>query len=100
MQIDKDALLKALAKKYIWWKSPDESVLDERRLVAQIMNIGNFEDVRTIAQAFGEKLFADALKSAEAGWFSPRSWTYWHYRCGLTPPASPPPPMPARNFTR
>jgi hypothetical protein len=37
------------------------------------------------------------LQRAEAGWFSPRSWTYWHRKLDLAP-ADAIPPLPRRRF--
>lgn len=96
----KGALLKALATKYIWWKSPEDAIRNERRVVAQIMDIGDFEDVRIALNTFGKEPFEDALRHADPGWFSAKSWAYWHYRSGITPYQEAPPVMPSREFSR
>jgi len=93
-----DTLLKALAKKYIWWKSPDEAARDTRRVVAQIMNVGDFDDVRIALLTLGKEPFREALTHAEPGWFSPKSWAYWHYRFGITAFDNAPPPLPKRTL--
>jgi hypothetical protein len=41
-----DDLIKALARKYIWWETPDEAALQPERVIAQVMNIGDFADVQ------------------------------------------------------
>lgn len=81
-QIDRDAL-KRLASKYIWWKTPDEAVAMPERVIAQVMNIGDYVDVQALAGQIGDEALRDVLLHAEAGQFSERSWTYWHYRLGL-----------------
>lgn len=81
-QIDHDAL-KRLASKYIWWKTPDEAVAMPERVIAQVMNIGDYADVQALAGQIGDEALRDVLRHAEAGQFSERSWTYWHYRLGL-----------------
>lgn len=53
------------------------------RIVAQVMNIGDYDDVQTITHQFGEDYLRTVLGSAEIGQFNERSWTYWHYRLGL-----------------
>ena len=93
---DRHRLIATLAKKYVWWLPPDEAARDERRVVAQVMDIGDFDDVRVAIERLGTEPFKVALTHAQAGWFSPKSWAYWHYRCGLTPYDSAPPPLPAR----
>lgn len=93
---DRRTFIATLAQKYIWWLPADEAARDERRVVAQVMDIGDFDDVRIAIERLGTEPFEDALTHAQAGWFSPKSWTYWHYRCGLTPYDGAPPPLPKR----
>ncbi len=91
-------LLQVLAKKYIWWKAADDPSLSARRVIVQIMNVGDFNDVRAALDMLGPQSFEDALRHAEPGWFSPKSWAYWHYRCGLTPYDQAPPALPKRDL--
>lgn len=90
--IDRD-VLKRLASKYIWWKTPDEAASMPQRVIAQVMNIGDYADVQALFVQIGEEPLRDALLHAEAGQFSERSWVYWHYRLRLASvdhvPASP-----------
>jgi hypothetical protein len=81
-QIDKEAL-KQLAGKYIWWKTPDEAVAMPERVIAQVMNIGDYADVQALANLVGDDALRAVIAHAEAGQFSARSWAYWHYRLGL-----------------
>jgi hypothetical protein len=90
-------LIKSLARKYIWWKTPDEAALQPERVIAQVMNVGDFADVQALNAAVGDEVFADVLTHAEIGEFNPRSWTYWHYRLRLAQPGKIP-SMPARKF--
>lgn len=90
-------LLKNLARKYIWWKSPEEAVLFPHRIIAQVMNIGDYDDMQSLAKSAGDPLLCDVLQNAEAGEFNPRSWTYWHYRLGLARPGQVP-SMPERKL--
>ena len=90
------ATLKHLAEKYIWWKTPDETLAQPERLFAQVMNIGDYDDVLSLIDNVGEKALRDVLTHAEIGQFSERSWAYWHYRLGLASPEQLP-PMPSRK---
>ena len=91
------SLLHRLASRYIWWKTPADALLFPRRLIAQVMDLGTFEDVQRLISALGSQRLIEVLKSAEAGWFSPRSWHYWHYRLGLAEVGQVP-PLPARQI--
>jgi len=93
----KQDLLKMLAKKYIWWKTPDEAISMPDRIIAQVMNIGEYSDVQILASQVGDKVFCKILKNAEAGQFNARSWAYWHYRLGLSN-INEVPPLPIRRF--
>lgn len=93
-----NALLLRLAPRYIWWKSPEEAVEKPERVIAQIMDIGDFDDMQTMAALVGDDILRDVLIHAEAGQFNPRSWHYWHYRLGLARYGEiPVPPMPVRR---
>lgn len=89
--------LKPLARQYIWWKTPDEALAMPQRVIAQVMNIGDYDDVQALASLVGDGVLREALGAAQAGQFSPRSWAYWHYRLGLHSQASVP-AMPVRSF--
>jgi hypothetical protein len=75
--------LKSLASKYIWWKTPEEAVVRPERVIAQVMNIGDYADVQALVSQVGDEVLRDVLTHAEAGQFNERSWAYWHYRLGL-----------------
>ncbi len=92
------ATLKPLARKYLWWKTPDEAVAYPERLIAQVMNIGDFADIAAIAAEVGDDALREVLQRGEAGQFSARSWAYWHYRLGLAKVGEVP-PLPVRRFT-
>jgi hypothetical protein len=83
MPPDKD-LLAQWASKYIWWKTPEDSLLAPERIIAQVMELGDYDDVLRLVEEAGEETLRDILRCAEAGQFSPRSWAYWHYRLGVS----------------
>lgn len=90
-------LLTKLAAKYIWWKTPDEAMRYPRRVITQVMNIGDYGDVQDLAHALGNEALIEALRRADAGEFSEKSWVYWHLRLGLCPPQGSTPPRPVRR---
>lgn len=89
--------LKRYARKYVWWKTPDEAVDVPARVVAQVMNIGDCDDVQALAERVGDDYPRQVLTRAEIGQFSARSWAYWHYRLGLAQPGQVP-AMPMRRL--
>lgn len=89
--------LKSLARKYIWWKTPDEAIEMPERVIAQVMNIGDYADVQSMASQVGNEVLCKVLKQAQAGQFNERSWAYWHYRLGLADVGQVP-ALPSRNL--
>jgi len=89
--------LKRLASKYVWWKTPDEAICLPERVIAQVMNIGDYADVQMLIAQVGDQALRDVLIHAEAGQFSERSWAYWHYRLGLAG-VDQVPALPVRRF--
>ena len=75
--------LKPYARKYIWWKTPDEAVAMPERVIAQVMNIGDYSDVQSLASHVGDDVLRHVLTHAESGQFDERSWAYWNYRLGI-----------------
>ena len=100
MHVSKDfpekEMLEPLARKYVWWKTPDEALAKPERVIAQVMDIGDYADVQALATVVGDAVLTDVLKRADIGAFNPRSWAYWHYRLGLAD-AGCVPPMPMRR---
>ena len=89
--------LKPLASKYIWWKTPEEAVAMPERVIAQVMNIGDYADVQFLASQIGNEALREVLTHAQAGQFNERSWTYWHYRLDLSS-VDHVPPLPVRRL--
>jgi hypothetical protein len=84
------------AARYIWWKSPEDAVALPDRVIAQVMNIGDFDDVASLLAMVGKDRFCQVLLRAEIGQFNARSWSYWHYRLRITQADVSPPAMPQR----
>jgi len=91
------ASLQAMAAKYIWWQTPEEAARRPWRVMAQVMDLGTFADVRALEKTAGSEALAEVVRHAEPGWFSPRSWHFWHRRLGLAPTGEVP-ALPVRRF--
>jgi hypothetical protein len=87
-------LIADLGRKYIWWSPIGEEPHSEERIIAQVMNLGTYEDIRRLELALGFERLADVMVHAAPGWFSPRSWSFWRRRLALETarviPAEPP----------
>jgi len=64
--------------------------MQPERVVAQVMNIGDYDDVQLLAAQAGDDYLREVLARAEIGQYSGRSWFYWHYRLGLAGPGQVP----------
>ena len=92
-----ESLLREFARKYIWWKTVDEALVDPERITLQVMDIGVYEDIVRLLKATSEDYLRKTLLNAQAGALSARSWCFWHYRLGLAKTAAEVPPLPARR---
>jgi len=89
--------LTSLARKYVWWKTPADALGMPERVIAQVMNMGDYADVQQLAHQVGDDVLRDVIAHAQAGQFDPRSWAYWHYRLGLAS-VDHVPPLPSRRL--
>lgn len=76
-------LLRALARRYVWWLSPGEALARPNFIATQVMEMGDFEDMLKLEAMLGREALVRALRGAEAGRLSERSWIYWHHRLGV-----------------
>lgn len=79
-----NAFLRPMAEKYIWWKTPEQALDNPHKIIAQVMNIGEYTDAQALINKIGANTLINVLKQAQVGEFSPKSWAYWHYRLGLS----------------
>jgi hypothetical protein len=70
-------LPRPLAARLIWWQPAEQSPRHPDRVIAQVLELGTFEDGQRLRQSLGDGRLAQVLQRAEPGWLSPRSWTYW-----------------------
>lgn len=90
------ALLVDLARRYVWWLSPAESLERPNLLLCQLMQLGTAEDVRAARALVGDDAFRAALRLAPPGVLDAKSWNFWHLVLfGKSPPAMPSRPLPA-----
>ena len=89
-------MIKRMASRYVWWQPPEVSVRDPRRVIAQVMDVGTFEDIQALVDAVGSDTLIPVLKQGRPGWFRPRSWAFWHTVLGLAT-AGRIPPIPSRR---
>jgi len=86
--------LRAVAKRAVWFQSPDETLQDAVRLVAYVLTYGTHADVSTLRRHLSDGDLREAIDHAPPGIFDPRSWAYWNLKIGRYPA----PPMPMRRF--
>jgi len=87
-----------LAKRYIWWKTPEEALENPEQIMAQVMNLGDWDDACHLVDCVGKKALRQVVRNAEIGMFNERSWHFWHYRLGLSD-LEKVPPLPVRRLT-
>ena len=89
---DKEKLF-ALARRLVWWKTPEDALAERNRFLAQMMSLGTWQDIEEAKQFCPGAAFRDALRHAPPGVFEPRSWSYWHRLLEVLPI----PRLPTRN---
>lgn len=83
--------------RYLWWLTPEEAISNPRRLIAQVMDMGDYRDVERMRKTLGDEVLRDVIHHAEPGWFRPKSWHSWHYRLYMAE-LNEVPPLPKRRF--
>jgi hypothetical protein len=71
-------LLRDFAARYIWWR--DEHPPSEDRIIAQVMSIGTYDDIRRLEGVCSPSELHDIMLRAQPGWISARSWEFWRGR--------------------
>ncbi len=82
-----------LAKRYIWWESPEKTLQNFPRFLAHFMNLATWEDQRWLEAHVPPDHLLLTLHTAPAGIFTAQSWNYWHVRLG-----QPTPPLPQKQI--
>lgn len=87
------AELLRVAKKVVWYDSPQETLGDLPTFLAHLMTYGSADDVATVERFVPAEEFRNVLQSAPAGVFTEEAWRRWHERFGMPVPA-----LPRRRF--
>ncbi len=85
--------LRAVARRVVWFKEPDEALADRLHFLAHVMTYGTAEDLATLRGIVSCEDFRDVLDHAPPGVFDARSWAYWNL---VLAGRSPAPPLPTR----
>jgi hypothetical protein len=91
--------LKRVAKRVVWFKTPEETLQEPKLFLAHLMTYGTLEDIATAMKYYCEADLDLVLKDPPAGVFDHRSWNYWNLRFHHEPiPALPQRTFPASDF--
>lgn len=83
-----------IARRVVWFKSPQDALSDERHFLAHLLCYGSLEDIQYTRRTLGDGRVLDALVHAPSGVFSPRQWNFWHRHFQQIPV----PPLPKRRL--
>jgi hypothetical protein len=79
-----------VAKRVVWFKSPEDVLKDQKLFLAHVMTYGTLSDIQITLRFFSEEDLESVLKDPPPGVFDLRSWTYWNVRYHREPvPALP-----------
>jgi hypothetical protein len=85
-----DAEIEPVARRIVWFESPEEALADPVRFMAYAMARATHEDMKVIRRYIDDADFLEALDNAPPGIIDGRSWAYWNSKMGRYP--APPPP--------
>ena len=91
-------LIDEFGRKYLWWRPVDGQPFSQDRIVAQVMNLGTYDDILQLEEALAQSHLVDVMLNAEPGWFSDRSWEFWRGRLSYATGAMLPEKAPRRAF--
>lgn len=91
------ALVGELARPYLWWQPVGEAHGFVRE-VAQIMNLGTYDDILRLEAAVEGPTLVAVMGRAQPGWFDARSWEFWRGRLSFRVGAELPEVPPRRRF--
>ncbi|MBV9072034.1 MAG: hypothetical protein JOZ10_00260 [Acidobacteria bacterium] len=89
----KDDLLQ-VAKRVVWFESPESALQQPKRFLAYLMTYGTLEEVLVAKKYFSEADLESVLLDPPPGIFDARSWNYWHVFFKREPV----PPLPKRSL--
>lgn len=77
--------LNQLIKRYVWWETVAWGYAHPKIFLANIMNLGSWDDLQLLRQLIGDAPLKITLQDAPSGYFNYRSWDYWHHKFNLLP---------------
>ncbi len=86
--------LNQLVKRYVWWETPDWAYAHPKVFLANIMNLGSWNDIQALRKVLGDEPLKITLQDAPIGYFNYRAWDYWHVKFNILPI----PPLPKREL--
>jgi hypothetical protein len=92
------SLIDELGRKYLWWRPVDGEPFPQDRVIAQIMNLGTYDDILRLEAVLGRAYLVEVMLHAAPGWFSDRSWEFWRGRLSFATGAAVPEKAPRRTF--
>lgn len=86
--------LHQVAKRVVWFDSPEQTLQNPRLFLAHLMVYGTIEEIIIAKRHYAGGDFMEVLNHPPPGVFDPRSWTYWNLIYGRYPA----PPLPTRQL--
>ena len=86
--------LHQVAKRVVWFDSPEQTLQNPRLFLAHLMVYGTIEEIIIAKRHYAGGDFMEVLNNPPPGVFDPRSWTYWNLIYGRYPA----PPLPTRQL--
>jgi hypothetical protein len=86
--------LRRVARRCVWFKSPEEAAAYPEHFIAHVLTFGTHEDIKALRRHVRDEDLREAIDNAPPGVFDSRSWAYWNLMLGRAQT----PPMPKRTF--
>ena len=80
MNDEQKAFLVSASRRYVWWETANDAMAYPQKIIAQVMNVGVWDDICKLTELFSQKDLIDVLNTAYIGQFNERSWHFWHNR--------------------
>lgn len=93
-RLESSPSLEKLARRYVWWETPEWAYTHSNVFLANVMNLGSWDDLQNLRKIVGDTQLKQVLLNPPPGYFSYRSWDYWHVKFNLLPI----PPLPKRKL--
>ncbi len=84
----------AVAKRLVWFETPEEALADPIRFMAYAFARATHEDMKILRRTVSDDDLREALDKAPPGIIDARSWAYWNAMMERYPT----PPLPSRTF--